>query len=810
MEVIWKWLKVLILLNIMFLGFGSLLQAEGSWQIGLKFAENGNSHNQVLNTQSPLYIDVLDQNEVINIHVCESVDVTIYDEADNVVLPQTTLSSNVLCNDDFNGTLTGGFDFVPLSVGTYKIKFSNISSLTRFDIYVKANDTVTEIDPREDQGRLWAYELNFNAGSFSDSASTNADLYAVADGGFTSTYYVWELNLDHFAGYVYTLLANNLGLDSPNSSGVIVAGMSAPRSGNSISPLYKLYFSNPEKIYPRPTVQVALTNFKFIDDAGVDNTISPADTLSIQDTGNFFFSTNLTSTGTYSISIDVNGDGVVGSGDVFLNGVANPGQNTVHWNGKDNNGNVIPNGAYQAQIVLKTGEFHFTGEDVETSGGANSNGLTINAVLADGSIDTSNKVYWDDKTILGSSDVKAYNGDGQYKYHNWGTFSSSSIGNQSFMDTYTFGTIGTPVFAGLAIEADDTVKTKLTGNIFDDANGNGIRDLGESGLVNIAVVLTEPNGTVIQVSTDNNGTYVAYTKESNITVDIDESTLASGYIQTGGVDPETIVFSNNIEVYLGSDGFQNNQEPVAKNDTTEITENETVTISLLGNDYDAEGDTLTVVSVSESPNGATISWNADGTLIYTPAVGFVGTDILTYSLSDGNGHNAEASIIIVVLTDSSDAPGSTPNPTSGIVSTDGLLAVDNTDVSVPNYNPIVIDILANDTWDNSGSMPMVFTQPEHGSVALDDGGTPNDPTDDVLIYTPAADVNNVVDSFTYTIMDAQGNTSTATVTVAVNCTSSQSSDGGDALGRLSIMIMMFMTLMSGLYFIRKEEKRGSL
>jgi len=88
---------------------------------------------------------------------------------------------------------------------------------------------------------------------------------------------------------------------------------------------------------------------------------------------------------------------------------------------------------------------------------------------------------------------------------------------------------------------------------------------------------------------------------------------------------------------------------------------------------------------------------------------------------------------------------------------------------------------------------------------LDDGGTPNDPTDDVLLYTPAADVNNITDSFTYTITDAQGNTSTATVTLNVNCASSQRSDGGDALGMFSIMLMMFLTLMSGLYFARKEE-----
>ncbi len=800
MKVIWKWFRAFALFG--FLVFGSQAYAEGSWQIGLKFAENGNSHNQILSTQRPLYIDILDQNEVINIHVCESVSVTIYDEADNVVLPLTSLNASVSCTDDFNSTLSGGFDFTPASVGTYRIEFSGTSSLTRFDIYVKPDGTTTMIDPREDQGRLWAYELNFNAGSFSDSASTSANLYAVADGGFTATYYVWELNLDHFAGYVYTLLANNLGLNSPNSNGVIVAGMSAPSSGNSISPLYKVYFSKPEKSYPRPTVQVALSNFKFIDDAGVDNTISPSDTLTIQDTGNFFFNTNLTSSGTYTISIDVNGDGVVGSGDVFLNGVATPGQNTVHWNGKDNNGNTIPNGAYQAQIVLKTGEFHFTGEDVETSGGPGSNGLTINAVLADGSIDTGNKVYWDDKTVLNSSDPKAYNGDGQYKYHNWGTFSSSSIGNQSFMDTYTFGTLGAPVFAGLSVEPDDTVKTKLTGNIFDDANGNGVRDPGESGLSNITVVLTEPNGTLIQVSTDSNGTYEAYTGETGITVDINEATLPSGYIQTGGVDPETIVFTNMIAVDLGSDGFQNNQEPVAKDDPVEITEDETVIISLLDNDYDAEGDTLTVTSVNPSSNGATISWSADGTLTYTPSSGFIGTEILTYIISDGKGHSAEGKIIIDVLNDANDSIDETDVPAAppAVVTAPEPKAIDDV-ITVTEYGQIHGDLSSNDilgdgthgehTWE-------VSTPPQQGSLLLNADGS--------FVYTPEADINGETYIFSYSVKDANGNSDVAEVVINVNCASSQTSDSGDALGTFSMLMMILLTMMSGLYMMRKEER----
>ncbi|PHS41798.1 MAG: hypothetical protein COB07_01790 [Sulfurovum sp.] len=155
-------------------------------------------------------------------------------------------------------------------------------------------------------------------------------------------------------------------------------------------------------------------------------------------------------------------------------------------------------------------------------------------------------------------------------------------------------------------------------------------------------------------------------------------------------------------------------------------------------------------------------------------------------------------------------PGAAPAPPPGISASGLPNATDNLNVPITHYGATVINVLANgDSFGSNGpgTVEIKFTQPIYGTVGLDDGGTANDPTDDVLIYTPAADLNNLVDKFTYTITDAAGNTSTATVSLNVNCASSQTSDGGDALGTFSIMLMMFLTLMTGLYFARKEEMR---
>jgi hypothetical protein len=226
------------------------------------------------------------------------------------------------------------------------------------------------------------------------------------------------------------------------------------------------------------------------------------------------------------------------------------------------------------------------------------------------------------------------------------------------------------------------------------------------------------------------------------------------------------------------------------------------TVSILDNDADGI-DTTTIQIVGTDNPGEPLTvqgegvWSIDpttGDMIFTPEPGFLGNPTpIEYTVEY---YGIRVTPVTVTIT-------YTGNP----------VATDNLNIPITHYGTTVIDVLNNgDDFGGygPGTVEITFTQPVNGTVSLDDGGTPNDPTDDVLIYTPKADVNNIKDRFTYTITDALGNTSTATVTVAVNCTSSQSSDGGDALGTLSIMMMMFMTLMSGLYFMRKEEERGNL
>ena len=73
-----------------------------------------------------------------------------------------------------------------------------------------------------------------------------------------------------------------------------------------------------------------------------------------------------------------------------------------------------------------------------------------------------------------------------------------------------------------------------------------------------------------------------------------------------------------------------NDPPIAVNDTRTTNEDTPVTVPVLTNDSDIDGDSLTVTVVSNPPNGTAVI-NADNTVTYTPDPDFNGTDTFTYT-----------------------------------------------------------------------------------------------------------------------------------------------------------------------------------
>ena len=89
-----------------------------------------------------------------------------------------------------------------------------------------------------------------------------------------------------------------------------------------------------------------------------------------------------------------------------------------------------------------------------------------------------------------------------------------------------------------------------------------------------------------------------------------------------------------------------NDAPVAFDDSTSTNEDTPVTVNVVANDTDVEGDPLTVSAVTQGTNGAVTF--AGGSVTYTPNPNFNGPDSFTYTVSDGNGGTDTATVDVTV------------------------------------------------------------------------------------------------------------------------------------------------------------------
>lgn len=199
-----------------------------------------------------------------------------------------------------------------------------------------------------------------------------------------------------------------------------------------------------------------------------------------------------------------------------------------------------------------------------------------------------------------------------------------------------------------------------------------------------------------------------------------------------------------------------NADPVAENDNATTGFETAVEIDVLGNDDDADDDTLSIAGVGTATNG-TVSIDDKGTadtsddrVIYTPNAGFSGDDSFTYEVSDGNGGTDTGTVNVTVEDQSNKVP----------------VAVNDSAVVFPDRSS-AIDVLGNDSDPDDDALSISEVgDATNGVVSIDDRGTA-DTSDDRLIYTPDEGFEGE-DSFTYTISDGNGGTAEATVSVTVD------------------------------------------
>ena len=96
----------------------------------------------------------------------------------------------------------------------------------------------------------------------------------------------------------------------------------------------------------------------------------------------------------------------------------------------------------------------------------------------------------------------------------------------------------------------------VSGHIYNDVNGNGVQDPGEPGLPGVTVVVTDNQGTTHTVVTNPVGDYQTAVPIGTATAKVDESTLPSGSVRTGGSDPQTVTVTRNADTPTQPIGYQ--------------------------------------------------------------------------------------------------------------------------------------------------------------------------------------------------------------------------------------------------------------
>ncbi|WOE42759.1 Ig-like domain-containing protein [Acinetobacter chinensis] len=228
------------------------------------------------------------------------------------------------------------------------------------------------------------------------------------------------------------------------------------------------------------------------------------------------------------------------------------------------------------------------------------------------------------------------NADGTFSYvHNGGETTSDSFTykvNDGTVDgnTVTVQISVTPVNdAPVAVADSFTVVeggTISSGSVL-------VNDSDADGDTLTAILVTGPAHGTLTLNTNGTFSYVHNGGETT-------SDSFTYKVNDGTVDGNTVTMQISVTPV--------NDVPVAVNDTTTVDEGSSVTVAVRDNDTDAEQNSLTVSAVTQGTNGSVVIDAVTGNPVYTPDVGYSGTDSFTYTVSDGQGGSSTATVNVTV------------------------------------------------------------------------------------------------------------------------------------------------------------------
>ncbi len=315
------------------------------------------------------------------------------------------------------------------------------------------------------------------------------------------------------------------------------------------------------------------------------------------------------------------------------------------------------------------------------------------------------------------------------------SYTRSSLGADSFTYTISDGnghTATATVTVGSATGATNTAPTAVT-------NGIGSLSVGSTLVFDPRVNDSDPDGDALTIT--------AIGTPAHGTATIVSGGKAISYTRTSaGAESFTYTISDgNGHTATATITDDVGEAPIAANDGISIGVGNSVTFDPRANDSDPDGDKLTITAVSSPTAGTATIVNGGKAITYSRTA--AGNDSFTYTISDGNGHTATATVSV---TDNG-------QPNLPPVMADDSLSVAVGDTK--QFNPLVNDY---DPDGNALSIEQITT-PTHGTAMfVGDGGT-----NFISYHRTSAGT----DTLQYQVTDGHGHTAWATVTIGDGTTS---------------------------------------
>ncbi len=251
---------------------------------------------------------------------------------------------------------------------------------------------------------------------------------------------------------------------------------------------------------------------------------------------------------------------------------------------------------------------------------------------------------------------------------------------------------------------------------------------------------TDPNGDVLSIASFNQGDNGAVTQVGNelVYTPVAGFTGADSFTYTvtdpagNGTEATAIITVTSVTL----------NTPVANVDQVETMQNTPVTIMVLDNDTDPNGDTLSISAVGLEAAHGTAKQNGSS-IVYTPDTGFTGDDKFTYTITNSDGNTAKTDVFVKI------------NASGGNLSTvNDLYTVDM------NSSNNLFDVISNDEVPATGATVSIVIAPGNGSASV---------VDNKVVYTPAANFSGL-DKLKYRLTDDRGYTSETFVDITVSGT----------------------------------------